>query len=291
MSATGNQGPLLWRFVQSFFRKATGSTEQKREPKKAELPKEPAHQQRGEPERMERVPGLSMTVQTTYHVSPEEERVRELMRATTALSETDPNAAVETFREAAALVPQTETDYGVAPFLRVPRYLQQAGRQEEAWQEFHNLLTNGYPNMQKGDQARHWIERDVYDKMRLFLQRENQPGEAVWYGVRSIISGIRVWTVPTGERRHRLESETLKIREREREHLRRSERRRIKRLRFELAEENLDKQLTKLLTRARLKPCHDGALALLCEWASRLPDADDAVYEAKLQKVLNEDTQ
>ena len=286
MSATGDQESRLWRFVRSFFRKATVSAEQKRKPKKVELPKEPARQQKGEPERVELTPGLSMTAQITYHVSPEEKHVRELMRAATALSETDPNAAVETFREAAALVPQTETDYGVAPFLRVPRYLQQAGRQEEAWQEFHNLLTAGYPNMQKGDRARHQMQQDVYDKMRLFLQREKRPVEAVWYGVRSIIAGIRVWTVLTGERRHRLESESPLIRERAREDLRREERRRMEHLQYESSEETLDEQLTKLLKRARLQPCHDEALALLCEWASRLPDADDAVYEAKLQKVL-----
>ena len=292
MSATGNQGPLLWRFVRSFFKKATGGAEQKREPKKAELPKEPAPQQRGEPERIELVPGLSITVHpVTYHASAEEERIRELMKAATALSDTDPNAAVETFRKAAALIPQTETDYTVAPFLRVPRYLQQAGRQEEAWEEFQQLLKGGYPNMQQGKGAWHQMESAVYDKMRLFLQREKRPGEAVQYGVRSIIAGIRVWTVPTGERRHRLESESPLVREREQERLGRLKSHRMERLQHEQAEETLDTQLTKLLKRARLQPCHDEALALLCEWASRLPDADDAVYEAKLQKVFTKDMQ
>ena len=106
------------------------------------------------------------------HASAEGERIRKLMRAATALSDTDPNAAVETFREAAALIPETETDYTVAPFLRVPRYLQQAGRQEEAWEEFQRLLKDGYPNMQQGKRAWHRMESAVYDQMRLFLQRE-----------------------------------------------------------------------------------------------------------------------
>ena len=294
----------LWRLVRSFFsghKEARISMEQKGKPEQAaedgrlndalESPKISAKRHetqpsRGEPERVELLPGLSMTTRITSHVSAEEKRIRELMRAATALSDTDPNAAVETFREAAALVPQTETDYTVAPFLRVPRYLQQAGRQEEAWEEFQRLLKGGYLNMQKGKRAWHQMESAVYDKMRLFLQREKRLEEAVLYGVRSIIAGVRAWTVPTDERRHRLESESSVIRELEQERLRSSESRRMERLQYEQAEETLDTQLTKLLKRARLQPCHDEALALLREWVSHLPEADDVAYEAKLQKVL-----
>ena len=294
----------LWRLVRSFFsghKKARISKEQKGKAEQAaederlkdtpESPKVSAKRHEtqpstGEPERVDLLPGLSVTTRAVYHVSEEEKRVRELMKTATALSDTDPNAAVETFREAAALVLRTGTDYGVAPFLRVPRYLQQAGRQEEAWEEFQRLLKGGYPNMQKGKETWYQMESAVYDKMRLFLQREKRLEEAVLYGVRSIIAGIRVWTVPTDSRRHRLESEVPKIREREQERLRSSESHRMKRLQHEQAKETLDTQLTKLLKRARLQPCHDEALSLLCEWANDLPEADDVAYEAKLQNVL-----
>ena len=239
-----------------------------------------------EPDRMEMRLGLSTSTEVTSYLSPEEERVRELMRTATALSDKDPNAAVKTFREAAALIPQTATDHGVAPFLRVPRYLQQAGRQDEAWEEFQRLLKDGYPNMQQGGRAWHRMETDVYDKMRLFLQREKRLDEAVLYGVRSIVAGVRVWAVPTDERPHRLESKSPLLREGN-EKLRRSlERHRMERLQYEEAEETLDKKLTKLLKRARLQSHHDEALALLREWVSYLPDADDVAYEALLRKVL-----
>ena len=176
--------------------------------------------------------------------SAEGERIRKLMRAATALSDTDPNAAVETFRDAAALIP--ETDYTVAPFLRVPRYLQQAGRQEEAWEEFQRLLKDGYPNMQQGKGAWHRMESAVYDQMPLFLQREKRPDEAVLYGVRSIVAGVRAWTVPVAEHRHRRESTSPAIRGLNEKGLPHSESRRMERLEHEQAEKTLDKQLTKV---------------------------------------------
>ena len=223
------------------------------------------------------------------HASAEGERIRKLMRAATALSDTDPNAAVETFREAAALIPETETDYTVAPFLRVPRYLQQAGRQEEAWEEFQRLLKDGYPNMQQGKGAWHRMESAVYDQMRLFLQREKRPDEAVLYGVRSIVAGVRAWTVPVAEHRHGRESTSPAIGDLNEKGLPRSESRRMERLEHEQAEKTLDKQLTKLLKRARLQSYHDEALALLREWVSYLPEADDVAYEALLRKVVRLD--
>ena len=240
-------------------------------------------------ERIEVLPERSMTTPVSAQVSAEGERIRELMRAATALSDTDPNAAVEAFREAAALIPLTETDYTVAPFLRVPRYLQLAGRQEEAWEEFQRLLEAGYPNMQQGKRAWHRVESAVYDQMRLFLQREKRPAEAVLYGVRSIVAGVRTWTVPKAEHRYRLESRSPAIRDRAEEDLRRSESHRMERLEYEQAEETLDKQLTKLLKRARLQSYHDEALTLLREWVSHLPEADDVAYEALLRKLLRLD--
>jgi hypothetical protein len=235
---------------------------------------------------VEVLPGLSLTAQLTVHESAEDKRVRELMKAATALSKTDPNAAVDTFREAAALVSQTVTDYSVDVFLRVPRYLQMAGRQGEAWAEFQRLLQDGYPNMQQGKAARHGMEAAVYDKMRLFLQREKRPAEAVRYGLRSIIADVRAWMVPTPARRDRLESESTRVREQEQDRLRSAESHRMQRLQYAQAEEALDSQLVKLLKPARLESCHDEALALLREWLSRLPDADDTEHEERLDKVL-----
>ena len=60
----------------------------------------------------------------------------------------------------------------------------------------------------------------------------------------------------------------------------------MERLQYGQAEEAIDSQLVKLLKRARLEPCHDEALTLLCEWVSHLPDADDTQYEERLVKVL-----
>ena len=287
------KGIRLWNLVSSFFSGHQDAAKDGRSNDAVESPKVSAKRtktQRStrESERRKVPPGLSMTTRTSAHGRAEEERIRNLMAAATALSDDDPNAAAETFREAAALIPEIGTDYTVAPFLRVPRYLQRAGRQEEAWEEFERLLKDGYPNMQLGKGAWHRMESAVYDKMRLFLQREERPEEAVLYGVRSIVAGVRAWTVPTAERRGP-ESKSPAIRDRREKERRRSETHRMKRLQYEQAEDTLDKQLTKLLKPAQLQSSRDEALALLREWVSHLPEADDAAYEALLRKVLRLD--
>ena len=73
--------------------------------------------------------------------------------------------------------------YPVESFLRLPMYLQAAGRREEAWEQFYKLLKEGYPKQLTDAGVRLAEKSAIYDKMRLFLQRDKNPLLAAHFGV------------------------------------------------------------------------------------------------------------
>src|ERR1035438_1581708 len=75
--------------------------------------------------------------------------------------------------------------YPVESFLRLPMYLQLAGRREEAWDQFYKLLKEGYPKQPPDAGVRMAQKSAIYDKMRLFLQRDKNPLLAVHFGILS----------------------------------------------------------------------------------------------------------
>lgn len=114
---------------------------------------------------------------------PTQKPVELLKLATNCKKAGDIKNAVRILKEAHKAISRTATDHGVDVFLRLPRYQQLAKRPEQAWKEFNLLLVEGYPN-QNRDEA--FIVMDhsiIYDKMRLFLQRENCSKEAVKFGI------------------------------------------------------------------------------------------------------------
>lgn len=102
------------------------------------------------------------------------------------------DAAAETLRQAYWSISKTSIQYDITPFLRLPLYFQEAGRNDEEWREFNILLTHGYPNQSVHDPVVCAYDKAaIYDKMRLFLQRERKNSLAVVYGDLSYISDLR----------------------------------------------------------------------------------------------------
>ena len=67
-------------------------------------------------------------------------------------------------------------------------YLQEAGRRDEAWGEFNAMLAGHYPlDMRDPAFAPLW-QSQIYDKMRLFLQREKKNDKAVSFGILSYLA-------------------------------------------------------------------------------------------------------
>ena len=95
--------------------------------------------------------------------------------------------AIDYLKKAYVEIAKTETEYSINTFLRLPLFLQAAGRTQEALDEFNKLLQNGYPNQNRIPELIPMHESQIYDKLRLFWQREKQPIKAISYGVYSIL--------------------------------------------------------------------------------------------------------
>ncbi|MEA3436837.1 MAG: hypothetical protein U9R43_10270, partial [Thermodesulfobacteriota bacterium] len=111
-----------------------------------------------------------------------------LKEATAAKQSGNIDEAISLLRAAYKVISKGDIDYGIKTFLRLPLYLQEAKRQEEAWTEFNNLLVKGIPNQSNDPQLVPMNHSEIYDKMRLYLQREGRNSEAVKFGIFSHFS-------------------------------------------------------------------------------------------------------
>ena len=111
-----------------------------------------------------------------------------LKQATAKKKSGDLDAAILLLREAYVEIAQTGAIEKPATFLRLPMYLQEAGRRDEAWGEFNAMLAGHYPlDMRDPAFAPLW-QSQIYDKMRLFLQREKKNDKAVSFGILSYLA-------------------------------------------------------------------------------------------------------
>jgi len=113
-----------------------------------------------------------------------------LKEATALKKEGNLDAAITKLRQAYDAISTTNVTYDVKPFLRLPMYLQEAGRNDEAWKELNNLLL-GFPNQLKSEEVLPMTHSIIYDKMRLFLQREKKFEKAVLFSVFSYLCWIK----------------------------------------------------------------------------------------------------
>lgn len=114
--------------------------------------------------------------------------ISELLRKATATHDSgDFNNAVEYLKQAYREISKTTIGYPVQTFLRLPLYLQKAGRDQEAWGEFNKLLVNGHPNQMNDPCLIPMVHSNIYDKMRLFLQRKDDFQQAIIYCVLSFL--------------------------------------------------------------------------------------------------------
>ncbi|MHA8055280.1 hypothetical protein VR611_04980 [Aquirufa nivalisilvae] len=114
--------------------------------------------------------------------------IDELLKdATSKKSSGDFDGAINSLRLAFEKIKKTDISYPVETFLRLPLYLQSAKRNDEAWREFNNLIAYGYPNQLNYPDIRPYEESIIYDKMRLFLQRENKNELAIFFGIYSYL--------------------------------------------------------------------------------------------------------
>jgi hypothetical protein len=120
------------------------------------------------------------TTTTWYESTPAEEHVRLLNLEATQLKESDIDLAIDYLRRARALALAIDAVQTTEWHLRLPLFLQQAGRMDEAVDEFEILLAGfdrfGTPNPQTSNLSKEYFRNvylaTVYDKLRLAWKRE-----------------------------------------------------------------------------------------------------------------------
>lgn len=132
-------------------------------------------------------PSLEPEITITARVIMQEEspEVGAARRAATAHARAgDYNAAVSYLERLRELHISAGSPPDCAVEIRRAKYLQKAGRGLEAWQIFLHLLN------EHGDD---WLLIDVLDAMRLHLQREGQPSEAITYGAAHQLACVAIY--------------------------------------------------------------------------------------------------
>jgi len=94
----------------------------------------------------------------------------------------DLEGAIRDLRAAYEIYDKGHIIPSVEVFLRLPSYLQLAGKKDEAWGEYNKLIAK-VGNYWNDPHIAPMMCSKIYDKMRLFLQRENKYEKAVKFGV------------------------------------------------------------------------------------------------------------
>lgn len=114
-----------------------------------------------------------------------------LKRATALKKKGRMDEAIAALRDFRRHAERGEASFGIESYVRLPLYLQAAGRREEAWEEFYRLVNKGYPHQLDDEGCRCKERSTVYDKMRLFLQRDGHKRLAVYFDVMCLASRLR----------------------------------------------------------------------------------------------------
>lgn len=138
-------------------------------------------------ERMEQTI-LSTTVKISRN--PVHDRIATLSREATTHKDVNWNVGVTCLQEAAHLMRNSDY-YDMSKMLRLPVFLQQAGRFEEAMEEFERLLADAKPIAQKemantnlptaAKRHTHLYYLQIYDKMRTVCKRQKLKDKAEEY--------------------------------------------------------------------------------------------------------------
>lgn len=102
----------------------------------------------------------------------------ELMKESTALHKAGKfEDAVDKLKAAYKEAAEKQLTLPIKDYLKLPLYLQKAKQNDEAWAWFNELIQQRASD--------HMSLSEIYDKMRLFLQREGNPRDAIKFDVLS----------------------------------------------------------------------------------------------------------
>jgi hypothetical protein len=123
------------------------------------------------------------SVQLTFETKVNDDLFRhysELVKESTALHKAGKfDEAVAKLKDAYKEAEEKQLTLTIKDYLKLPPYLQKAKRNDEAWAWFNELI--------RQTASDHMSLSEIYDKMRLFRQREGNPKDAIKYSVLSRI--------------------------------------------------------------------------------------------------------
>lgn len=124
------------------------------------------------------VGGISFTAKLQVREKTKtEQHIRQLHLKATEIKKDDINGSIHCLQEAQSLLDEVDTQYPIASYLRLPLFLQQAGRIDEAMDEFETLLKV----------KKHLLDKStINDKIKLSLQRNKRSADAIPYGMKAI---------------------------------------------------------------------------------------------------------
>lgn len=124
----------------------------------------------------------------TRNESYREPKSAKLLKRVTKLKEAASlDHAIQTLREAYRQIEREGGGHTIQTYLRLPMLLQKAGRADEAWAEYNLLLSSDPTGLGPSKDLAPMLRSQVYDKMRLFLQREGRGKQAVGFGLMSSV--------------------------------------------------------------------------------------------------------
>ena len=125
---------------------------------------------------------------------PKETRADEWLKEAGQLKDADDiEGAIRMLRRAYEEIKRDKALYPIDTFLRLPLYLQQAGKAKDSWQEFTNLLFHGYPNQPRDPALVAQDRGKIFETMRHFHDRDGRSDIAAVYGFFSqVCKGLSV---------------------------------------------------------------------------------------------------
>ncbi len=152
-----------------------------------------------------------------FSFKPKRDPSELLKLATQKKKEGDLNEAIEYLKKAYKEIGKSDTGHSVKTFLRLPKYLQLADKNDEAWSEFNKLLAKGYPSQPNDLFVIFNDHSTIYDAMKLFLQREKKFKKAILHLCLSFFARVQSLSVKHDikEINQRNQKEIKKIRNKE----------------------------------------------------------------------------
>jgi tetratricopeptide (TPR) repeat protein len=131
-------------------------------------------------------PPLSVTISASVYVQDEDPKITRARKAATAHGQLgDYGAAVADLERVHELETSDGSSANCTSEIRRAKYLQKAGRGEEAWQLFKQLLEDNRRDP--------WLLVDLLNAMRLHLQRENSAKDAIVFGIAMRLAQVKLY--------------------------------------------------------------------------------------------------